>query len=55
VTALSLLLAGNDLFMMMHPAAMKTVHDLIEWLRERRPIPVEEYADWTTLEIPEGT
>ncbi|MFW9913556.1 MAG: CO dehydrogenase/acetyl-CoA synthase subunit delta [Candidatus Thorarchaeota archaeon] len=55
VTALSLLLAGNDLFMMMHPAAMKTVHDLIQWLRERRPIPVEEYNDWTALEIPEGT
>ncbi|MHA2601866.1 MAG: CO dehydrogenase/acetyl-CoA synthase subunit delta [Candidatus Thorarchaeota archaeon SMTZ1-83] len=54
VTALSLLLAGNDLFMMMHPAAIKTVHDLIEWLRERRPIPVDEYADWTTLSIPEG-
>ncbi|MFX1415523.1 MAG: CO dehydrogenase/acetyl-CoA synthase subunit delta [Promethearchaeota archaeon] len=54
VTALSLLLAGNDLFMMMHPAAIKTVHDLIDWLRERRSIPVEEYADWTTLSIPEG-
>jgi len=54
VTALSLLLAGNDLFMMMHPAAIKTVHDLIDWLRERRPIPAEEYADWTTLSIPEG-
>ncbi|MHA2433119.1 MAG: CO dehydrogenase/acetyl-CoA synthase subunit delta [Candidatus Thorarchaeota archaeon] len=54
VTALSLLLAGNDLFMMMHPAAIKTVHDLVEWLGERRPIPVEDYADWTTLSIPEG-
>lgn len=55
VTALSLLLAGNDLFMMMHPAAIKTVHDLVDWLREHRPVPAEEYADWTTLSIPEGT
>jgi acetyl-CoA decarbonylase/synthase complex subunit delta len=55
VTALSLLLAGNDLFMMMHPAAIKTVHDLIEWLSERRPIKPDEYTDWTVLPIPEGT
>ncbi len=55
VTALSLLLAGNDLFMMMHPAAIKTVHDLVEWLREHRPVPADDYADWTSLSIPEGT
>ncbi|MHA2348949.1 MAG: CO dehydrogenase/acetyl-CoA synthase subunit delta [Candidatus Thorarchaeota archaeon] len=54
VTALSLLLAGNDLFMMMHPAAIKTVHDVIDWLRERQPIKPDEYPDWTTVTIPEG-
>ncbi|MFW9794560.1 MAG: CO dehydrogenase/acetyl-CoA synthase subunit delta [Candidatus Thorarchaeota archaeon] len=52
VTALALLLAGNDLFMMMHPAAIKTLHDVIDWMKEPRKI--DEYPDWTTLSIPEG-
>jgi len=55
VTALALLLAGNDLFMMMHPAAIKTLHDLVDWMKERRKVKPEEYPDWTTLAIPEGT
>ncbi|TFG30662.1 CO dehydrogenase/acetyl-CoA synthase subunit delta [Candidatus Thorarchaeota archaeon] len=55
VTALALLLAGNDLFMMMHPAAIKTLHDLVDWMKERQKIKPEEYPDWTTLIIPEGT
>jgi len=54
VTALALLLAGGDLFMMMHPAAIKTVHDLVGWMKERQQIKPEEYPDWTTLTIPEG-
>jgi acetyl-CoA decarbonylase/synthase, CODH/ACS complex subunit delta len=54
VTALALLLAGGDLFMMMHPAAIKTVHDLVGWMKERQKIKPEEYPDWTTLSIPEG-
>jgi acetyl-CoA decarbonylase/synthase complex subunit delta len=54
VTALALLLAGNDLFMMMHPAAIKTVHDLVGWLKEKRIVKPDEYPDWTTLTIPEG-
>ncbi|MFW9847558.1 MAG: CO dehydrogenase/acetyl-CoA synthase subunit delta [Candidatus Thorarchaeota archaeon] len=54
VTALALMLAGNDLFMMMHPAAMKTAHDLVDWMKEHRKIPKEEYSDWTTINIPEG-
>ena len=54
VTALALLLAGSDLFMMMHPAAIKTVHDLVDWMKERQKIKPEEYPDWTTLTIPEG-
>ncbi|MHA2150647.1 MAG: CO dehydrogenase/acetyl-CoA synthase subunit delta [Candidatus Thorarchaeota archaeon] len=52
VTALALLLAGGDLFMMMHPAAIKTVHDLVDWMKESRK--VDDYPDWTTLSIPEG-
>ncbi len=54
VTALALLLAGNDLFMMMHPAAIKTVHDLVDWMKEKQKIKPDEYPDWTTLTIPEG-
>lgn len=54
VTALTLLLAGGDLFMMMHPAAIKTVHDLVGWMKERQKIKPEEYPDWTTMSIPEG-
>ncbi|MDF1539338.1 MAG: CO dehydrogenase/acetyl-CoA synthase subunit delta [Candidatus Thorarchaeota archaeon] len=54
VTALALLLAGNDLFMMMHPAAIKTVHDLVDWMKEHRRVPAEDYHDWTTMSIPEG-
>jgi acetyl-CoA decarbonylase/synthase complex subunit delta len=54
VTALALLLAGNDLFMMMHPAAIKTVHDLVDWMKEHRKVPREDYYDWTTINIPEG-
>jgi acetyl-CoA decarbonylase/synthase complex subunit delta len=55
VTALALLLAGNDLFMMMHPAAIKTLHDLVDWMKERQKVKPEEYPDWTSLAIPEGT
>jgi len=54
VTALALLLAGNDLFMMLHPAAIKTVHDLVNWLKEHRKVPEEDYHDWTSISIPEG-
>lgn len=55
VTALALLLAGSDLFMMMHPAAIKTLHDLVDWMKDRRKVKPEEYPNWTTLSIPEGT
>jgi acetyl-CoA decarbonylase/synthase complex subunit delta len=52
VTALSLLLAGIDLFMMMHPAAIKTMHDLISWLSKRIERKSSDFVDWTSLEIP---
>ena len=42
-TALTLLLAGVDLFMMMHPAAVKTLKDVTNYLIERqksRPIKI---------------
>lgn len=51
-TALMFLLAGVDVFMMMHPAAIKTVHDLITWLSTRIDRKREDFVDWTKLSIP---
>jgi acetyl-CoA decarbonylase/synthase complex subunit delta len=52
VTALTLLLAGVDLFMMMHPAAVKTLKDVINELTAGmgRGKP-ELISDWVTLKI----
>lgn len=51
VTALTLLLAGVDLFMMMHPAAVKTVKDVIKELTSKNKGKPEKIADWVTLKI----
>jgi len=51
VTALTLLLAGVDLFMMMHPAAVKTVKDVIKELMSKNKGKPEKIADWVTLKI----
>ncbi|UCD39420.1 MAG: CO dehydrogenase/acetyl-CoA synthase subunit delta, partial [Candidatus Bathyarchaeota archaeon] len=52
VTALTLLLAGVDLFMMMHPAAVKTlkdvIHELTAGMGRGQPGLV---SDWVTLKI----
>jgi len=52
VTALTLLLAGVDVFMMMHPAAVKTVKEVIRKLTtgatKGKP---EQIADWVTMKI----
>jgi len=52
VTALTLLLAGVDVFMMMHPAAVKTVKDVINKLATgaTRGKP-EHITDWVTMKI----
>jgi acetyl-CoA decarbonylase/synthase complex subunit delta len=52
VTALTLLLAGVDVFMMMHPAAVKTVKDVINRLTTgaTRGKP-EQIADWVSMKI----
>jgi len=52
VTALTLLLSGVDVFMMMHPAAVKTVKDVISKLTTgaARGKP-EQIADWVTMKI----
>ncbi len=44
VAAISYLLAGNDLYIMLHPAAMRTLKDVIEWsMGEKKP---PTFASW---------
>jgi acetyl-CoA decarbonylase/synthase complex subunit delta len=49
-TALSLLLAGVDLFMMMHPAAVLTLKDIIHRLGSNRHVPGEMDNDWVSVQ-----
>jgi len=51
VTALTLLLAGVDLFMMMHPAAVRTVKEVIKELMSGKRGQPEKIADWVTVKI----
>ena len=51
VTALSLLLVGVDLFMMMHPAAVKTVKSVIKELTSGNKAKGEKLADWVSMKI----
>jgi acetyl-CoA decarbonylase/synthase, CODH/ACS complex subunit delta len=48
-TALTLLLAGVDLFMMMHPAAVKTVKEVISKLTSGGKIDSSRYSDWVSV------
>ncbi|MEM0058314.1 MAG: CO dehydrogenase/acetyl-CoA synthase subunit delta [Candidatus Bathyarchaeia archaeon] len=51
VTALTLLLAGVDLFMMMHPAAVKTVKDVISQLMGGKAGNAERFVEWVTAKV----
>ncbi len=51
VTALTLLLAGVDYFMMMHPAAVKTVRDTVAELTSTSKADPSKIADWVTMRI----
>ena len=51
VTALTLLLAGVDLFMMMHPAAVKTLKDTIKELMSGKSGNTEKIVGWVTANI----
>lgn len=44
VAAISYLLAGNDLYIMLHPAAIRTLKDLIGWLMGEKKPPT--FANW---------
>jgi acetyl-CoA decarbonylase/synthase complex subunit delta len=51
ITALTLLLAGVDFFMMMHPAAVKTIKDVLsDFISPQNPSS-EEILDWVTAKI----
>jgi acetyl-CoA decarbonylase/synthase complex subunit delta len=47
-TALTLLLAGVDLFMMMHPAAVKTLKDVTKQLMSNNKCDPEKLASWVS-------
>ena len=50
-TALTLLLAGVDLFMMMHPAAVKTLKDITKELITGSSGNLDKLADWASAKI----
>ncbi len=51
VTALTLLLAGVDYFMMMHPLAVKTVKQVIEKFTSGGLFDSSRYLSWASLDI----
>ena len=48
-TALTLLLAGVDLFMMMHPAAVKTLKDVTKNLVNGGKVDAAKFAEWVSV------
>jgi acetyl-CoA decarbonylase/synthase complex subunit delta len=50
-TALALLLTGVDLFMMMHPAAVKALKDVTQQLTRGQPGKTDRIADWVCAKI----
>jgi acetyl-CoA decarbonylase/synthase complex subunit delta len=48
-TALTLLLTGVDLFMMMHPAAVKTLKEVIGQLVSGKKADASKFVDWVSL------
>lgn len=48
-TALTLLLTGVDLFMMMHPAAVKTLKDIVNYLASGKKVDPAKFNDWVTV------
>lgn len=51
ITALNLLLAGVDVFMMMHPDAVKTIKRVIEQLMSRGHAKPEKIASWVNARM----
>jgi acetyl-CoA decarbonylase/synthase complex subunit delta len=51
VTALTLLLTGVDLFMMMHPAAVKALKDIIRQLMSGGSGSADRLAEWVSMRL----
>ncbi|MGQ9624005.1 MAG: CO dehydrogenase/acetyl-CoA synthase subunit delta [Candidatus Bathycorpusculaceae bacterium] len=51
VTALTLLLAGVDLFMMMHPAAVKTLKEVVKQLTDEGSGNADKLVEWVSMKI----
>ena len=51
ITALTMLLAGVDFFMMIHPAAVKVVKDVIKNFASGEKASPEEIANWLTVKV----
>jgi acetyl-CoA decarbonylase/synthase complex subunit delta len=51
ITASTLLLAGVDLFMMMHPAAVKTIKSIIEELLGNSTGNAERLVEWVSMKV----
>lgn len=51
INAVTLLLAGIDLFLMMHPAAVLTLKDVIARLENTPSAPPEAVADWAGVRL----
>ncbi len=51
VTALALLLAGIDLFLMMHPAAVRTLKEIVNKFMNPGKIESEKIANWVSAKI----
>jgi len=51
ITSLILFMAGCDFFMMMHPAAVKTLKDTLRALSGGGKAPPDEIAKWVTMKV----
>jgi acetyl-CoA decarbonylase/synthase complex subunit delta len=51
LNALTLLLAGVDLLMMMHPAAIRTVRETVSNLMKHEPVNADQISDWAGARI----
>ena len=51
LNALTLLFAGIDLFMMMHPAAIRTLKDTVQMLMQQDAALPDQIAHWATMKI----
>jgi len=51
INALTLLLAGIDIYMMMHPAAVLTLRDVVKRLNDIGPVQQEQVRDWVSVRV----